>query len=136
MPQPPRPDTLNLFKVTRLHRLPNLTTVVTENRKSNAPMVLGFQGKSQMEALHSQVMEAMLSQPATKIFLKTSEPHASEWILKAIGEIEIDRFRESRTVGKFPRNSENQSLDTLQSRRSIGGLSHIFACFKRREQRG
>ena len=56
-----------------------------------------------MEALYGHVAEAMLSQPATKIFLKTSEPHASEWISKAIGEIEIERFRESRTMGKFPR---------------------------------
>jgi hypothetical protein len=74
-------------------------------------MVLGFQGKGQVEALYGHVAEAMLSQPATKIFLKTSEPHASEWISKAIGEIEIERFRESRTVGKFPRNSENESRD-------------------------
>ena len=91
--------------------LPQLTTAVTENRKSNNPMVLGFQGKAQVEALYGHVAEAMLSQPATKIFLKTSEPHASEWISKAIGEIEIERFRESRTRGQFPRNSENEQRD-------------------------
>ena len=75
-------------------------------------MVLGFQGKAQVEALYGHVAEAMLSQPATKIFLKTSEPHASEWISKAIGEIEIERFRETRTHGPVPAaNSESEQRD-------------------------
>jgi Type IV secretion-system coupling protein DNA-binding domain len=100
-----------LDELASLQRLPQLTTAVTENRKSNNPMVLGFQGKSQVEALYGHVAEAMLSQPATKIFLKTSEPHASEWISKAIGEIEVERFRESRTRGRFPRNMENEQRD-------------------------
>lgn len=54
-------------------------------------MVLGFQGKAQVEALYvyGHDAEAMLSQPATKIFLKTSEPRAPEWISKAIGEVEM-----------------------------------------------
>jgi type IV secretory pathway TraG/TraD family ATPase VirD4 len=72
-----------LDELASLQRLPQLTTAVTENRKSNNPMVLGFQGKAQVEALYGHVAEAMLSQPATKIFLKTSEPNASEWISKA-----------------------------------------------------
>ena len=66
-----------LDELASLQRLPQLTTAVTENRKSNNPMVLGFQGKAQVEALYGHVSEAMLSQPATRIFLKTSEPGAS-----------------------------------------------------------
>ena len=95
-----------LDELASLQRLPQLTTAVTENRKSNNPMVLGFQGKAQVEALYGHVAEAMLSQPATKIFLKTSEPHASEWISKAIGEVEIERFRETRTHGQVPGGPE------------------------------
>jgi hypothetical protein len=40
-----------LDELASLQRLPQLTTAVTENRKSNNPMVLGFQGKAQVEAL-------------------------------------------------------------------------------------
>jgi Type IV secretion-system coupling protein DNA-binding domain len=123
-----------LDELASLQRLPQLTTAVTENRKSNNPMVLGFQGKAQVEALYGHVAEAMLSQPATKIFLKTSEPHASEWISKAIGEIEIERFRESRTVGKFPRNSENQSRDItrepLVMASEVAGLDPLHGYLK------
>jgi hypothetical protein len=41
----------------------------------------------------------MLSQPATKIFFKTSEPRAAKWISEAIGEIEVERLKESRNLG-------------------------------------
>ncbi len=105
---------------------------MTENRKSNNPMVLGFQGKAQVEALYGHVAEAMLSQPATKIFLKTSEPHASEWISKAIGEIEVERFRESRTQGRVPRagvraSSERSRASRWSWRRRWAGLIHCTA---------
>jgi len=123
-----------LDELASLQRLPQLTTAVTENRKSDNPMVLGFQGKAQVEALYGHVAEAMLSQPATKIFLKTSEPNASEWISKAIGEVEIERFRESRTVGKFPRNSENESRDItrepLVMASEVGGLDPLHGYLK------
>ena len=56
----------------------------------------------------------MLSQPATKAFLRTSEPRAAEWISKALGEIEFERLRESVNQDKlfvgYKRKSHN-SLD-------------------------
>ena len=69
-----------LDELATLQRLPQLHTAITENRKSNNPVVLGFQGRSQLEMLYGHEAEAMLSQPATKIFLRTSEPHAAKWI--------------------------------------------------------
>jgi len=61
--------------------------------------VLGFQGRSQMEKRYGQDAEAMLSQPATKVFFRTSEPRAAKWISEAIGEIEVERLKESRSMG-------------------------------------
>ena len=78
-----------------LQRLPQLHTAITENRKSQNPVILGFQGRSQMEARYGEDAEAMLSQPATKIFLRTTEPKAAKWVSEAIGEIEIERIRET-----------------------------------------
>lgn len=125
-----------LDELASLQRLPQLTTAVTENRKSNNPMVLGFQGKAQVEALYGHVAEAMLSQPATKIFLKTSEPHASEWISKAIGEVEVERFRESRTLGRFPvspgRDSESRDItrEPLVMASEVAGLDPLHGYLK------
>jgi type IV secretory pathway TraG/TraD family ATPase VirD4 len=90
-----------LDELASLQRLPQLHTAITENRKSNNPVVLGFQGRSQLETRYGHDAEAMLSQPATKIFMRTTEPHAAKWIADTIGEIEIERLRESRSNGKW-----------------------------------
>jgi hypothetical protein len=125
-----------LDELASLQRLPQLTTAITENRKSNNPMVLGFQGKAQLETLYGHIAEVMLSQPATKIFLKTSEPNAAEWISKAIGEVEIERFRETRARGQFPRgrNSESEQRDVrneaLVMPSEISGLDPLHGYLK------
>ena len=119
-----------LDELATLQRLPQLTTAITESRKSNNPMVLGFQGKAQVEALYGHIAEAMLSQPATKIFFKTSEPHASEWISKSIGEVEVERFRESGR-GECSRSSARTSNGRLRAsrwswRRRSAGLNRCM----------
>ena len=88
-----------LDELASLNKLPQLHTAVTENRKYGNPVVLGFQGRSQMEKRYGQDAEAMLSQPATKVFFRTSEPRAAKWISDAIGEIEVERLKESRSMG-------------------------------------
>jgi type IV secretory pathway TraG/TraD family ATPase VirD4 len=97
-------------------------------------MVLGFQGKAQVESLYGHVAEAMLSQPATKIFLKTSEPHAAEWISKAIGEVEVERFRESHTKGIFPGGRETEQRDNpierLVMASEVAGLDPLHGYLK------
>ena len=88
-----------LDELASLNKLPQLHSAVTENRKYGNPVVLGFQGRSQLEKRYGQDAETMLSQPATKVFLKTSEPRAAKWISDAIGEIEVERLKESRSMG-------------------------------------
>ena len=109
-----RPVWFILDELQSLHALPQLHTVITESRKAGNPVVLGFQGRSQLEDLYGRKAEAMLSQPATKIFLRTDEANSAKWISQTIGEMEIERLRESRVEGHFPsrhRNSRNYQLD-------------------------
>jgi type IV secretory pathway TraG/TraD family ATPase VirD4 len=96
-------------ELASLQRLPQLHTAITENRKSQNPVILGFQGRSQMEARYGEDAEAMLSQPATKIFLRTTEPRAAKWVSEAIGEVEIERLRETHYDGS--RTGHNFALD-------------------------
>jgi type IV secretory pathway TraG/TraD family ATPase VirD4 len=96
-------------ELASLQRLPQLHTAITENRKSQNPVILGFQGRSQMEARYGEDAEAMLSQPATKIFLRTTEPRAAKWVSEAIGEVEIERLRETHYDGS--RAGKNFALD-------------------------
>lgn len=100
-----------LDELATLQRLPQLQTAITENHKSNNPIVLGFQGRSQLEDRYGQDAEAMLSQPLTKIFLRTGEPKAAEWISRTLGKVEIERSRESRSNGQFGHSRKTTSYD-------------------------
>ncbi|HKV77339.1 MAG TPA: type IV secretion system DNA-binding domain-containing protein, partial [Candidatus Sulfotelmatobacter sp.] len=126
-----------LDELASLQRLPQLHTAITENRKSNSPIVLGFQGRSQLETRYGHEAEAMLSQPATKIFLRTSEPRAAEWISKTIGEVEIERLRESRSSGQIGRQRNTKSynverqVEPLVMASEITGLADLHGYLKK-----
>ena len=107
--QQQKPVWFVIDELASLQRLPQLNTAITENRKSQNPVILGFQGRSQMEARYGDDAEAMLSQPATKIFLRTTEPRAAKWVSDAIGEVEIERLRETHYEGT--RTGKNFALD-------------------------
>jgi hypothetical protein len=121
-----------LDELASLQRLPQLHTAITENRKSKNPLVLGFQGKAQLEVIYGHMAEVMLSQPATKIFLKTTEPKAAEWVSNAIGKIEIERMKETHYDGT--RSGKNFTLDRqtepLVMDSEIAGLADKHAFLK------
>jgi len=96
-------------ELASLQKLPQLHTAITESRKSQNPLVLGFQGKAQLEDIYGKLAEVMLSQPATKIFLKTTEPKAADWISDTIGKVEIERVRETQFDGT--RRGHNFTVD-------------------------
>jgi len=97
----PKPVWFVLEELASLNKLPQLHTAVTENRKYGNPVVVGFQGWNLLEKRYGQDAEAILSQPATKLFFKTTEPRAAKWISDGIGEIEVERLKESRSMRMF-----------------------------------
>jgi type IV secretory pathway TraG/TraD family ATPase VirD4 len=121
-----------LDELASLQRLPQLHTAITENRKSKNPLVLGFQGKAQLEVIYGHMAEVMLSQPATKIFLKTTEPKAAEWVSSALGKVEIERVR--RTLYDGNRNGHNftieRQVEPLVLDSEISGLPDRHAFLK------
>jgi hypothetical protein len=127
-----RPVWFVLDELASLQRLPQLHTAITENRKSKNPLVLGFQGKAQLEYIYGHMAEVMLSQPATKIFLRTTEPKAAEWVSNAIGKVEIERMKETHFDGS--RAGRNFSLDRqvepLVMDSEIAGLEDKHAFLK------
>lgn len=119
-------------ELASLQKLPQLHTALTENRKSENPVVLGFQGRSQLETRYGHDAEAMLSQPATKIFLRTDEPRAAKWISDNIGEVEIERLKETHYDGS--RSGKNFMLERLKEPlvmpSEIQGLADLSAFLK------
>jgi type IV secretory pathway TraG/TraD family ATPase VirD4 len=77
----------------------------------------------------------MLSQPATKIYLHTSEPRAAKWISDTIGEVEMERVKE--TVNTHPlKLTKSRSYQTerrtepLVLPSEISGLQRLNALLK------
>ena len=123
---------LCLDELASLQRLPQLHTAITENRKSKNPLVLGFQGKAQLEMIYGHLAEVMLSQPTTKIFLRTTEPKAAEWVSNAIGKIEIERLRETHSTGLRAGNNftVERQVEPLVLDSEISGLPDRHAFLK------
>jgi type IV secretory pathway TraG/TraD family ATPase VirD4 len=119
-------------ELASLQKLPQLHTAITENRKSRNPVVLGFQGKAQLEYLYGHLAEVMLSQPATSVWLTTKEPNAGEWVSKFIGKVEIERLRETHFDGT--RSGRNFMLDRqvepLVMESEVSGLADLHAYMK------
>jgi hypothetical protein len=141
-PQPgQKPVWFVIDELTSLQKLPQLHTAITENRKSRNPLILGFQGKAQLEVIYGHLAEVMLSQPATKIFMKTAGPKADEWISEAIGKVEIERLKETkfdgtrsghnftveRQVESFVMGSEITGLDDRHAYLKLGNSVARFA---------
>jgi len=121
-----------LDELASLQRLPQFHTAITQGRKSKNPLVLGFQGKAQLEYIYGHLAEVMLSQPATNIWLKTKEPKAGQWVSEFIGKVEIERMRETHFDGS--RSGRNFSLDRqeepLVMESEISGLEDLHAYMK------
>jgi type IV secretory pathway TraG/TraD family ATPase VirD4 len=124
-----------LDELASLQRLPQLHTALTENRKSGNPVVIGFQGRSQLEVRYGHEAESMLSQPATKIFLHTSEPRAAKWISDTIGEVEMERVKETvntqpLTIAKSKSYQNERRTEPLVLPSEISGLQRLHALLK------
>ena len=119
-------------ELASLQKLPQLHTAITENRKSRNPVVLGFQGKAQLEFLYGHLAEVMLSQPATSVWLTTKEPNAGEWVSKFIGKVEIERLRETHFDGtRAGRNfTLDRQIEPLVMESEISGLADLHAYMK------
>lgn len=129
-----------LDELSSLQRLPQLPTAITEGRKSNICLVIGFQGRSQLESLYGHQAEAMLSQPMTKVFLRTSEPHSAEWVSRSIGEVEVARLEETHSqsvpafMGRHGKSSRLQrNMEPLVMASIIEGLHNLTGYVKSRD---
>jgi len=119
-------------ELASLQRLPQFHTALTKGRKSNNPIIFGYQGKAQLEVIYGHLAEVMLSQPSTKFVLKTAEPKAAKWASELVGEVEIERVRETVTDGKRAGKSfmMDRQIEPLVMSSEIAGLSDLHSFVK------
>jgi type IV secretory pathway TraG/TraD family ATPase VirD4 len=111
-----------LDELASLPRIEQLVHALCEARKASATIVVSLQGKAQQDVKYGRIAQAMVSMAATKILMGTSEPEAARWISDAIGEVEIERYRESRTknYGSGARNSDGFQCEIAREPLVIG----------------
>jgi type IV secretory pathway TraG/TraD family ATPase VirD4 len=121
--QGPRPDLkpirLILDELPTLQMLPQLQAAMTESRKTGLSIVIGFQGRSQIKALYGEESETIFSAPFTKILLRTSEPEAADWSSKIVGEIEIERPKETRPAHAFGKHRQHSFTSEVKTERLV-----------------
>lgn len=115
-----------------LHKLPVLHTALTQSRKWGNPIVLGFQNPAQIEAHYGKEASVMLSQPGSKMYFRVSEPPSAKWISEAIGEVEIERLKESRYDGTRRGRSLalDRQIEPLVMASEIEGLPDLHGYLK------
>ena len=124
---------LVIDELASLQRLPQFHSALTKGRKSNNPIIFGYQGKSQLEVIWGHLAEVLLSQPSTKFVLKTAEPKAAKWASELLGEVEIERVRETVADGRRAGKSFtlDRQIEPLVMSSEIEGLAdlHTFVKF-------
>jgi hypothetical protein len=123
---------LVIDELASLQRLPQFHTALTKGRKSDNPIVFGYQGKAQLETIYGHLAEVMLSQPTTKFILRTAEPNAAKWAAEMIGEVEIERVRETVADGKRQGKSFtlDRQIEPLVMKSEIEGLPDLHTFVK------
>ncbi len=105
-----------LDELATLQRLPQLETALTQNRKANSSILVGLQGKAQLETIYGHLSETLLAMPWTALFFKTTEPDAAEWISRYLGVQEIERWRPSQTSGESGLGHRRESKTDAEER--------------------
>ena len=127
-----------LDELASLNALPQLHTALTKQRKSDNPIVLGFQGMSQLDALYGKKAETILSQAFTNIVLRTREPRAAKHLSELIGKAQLERIRESKPARWFQRRHRTYStervVDPVVMESEIQGLEDLTGYFVQQDK--
>jgi type IV secretory pathway TraG/TraD family ATPase VirD4 len=87
-----------------LGRINSLYDAVEKGRKYNFACVLGFTSHKKMEQIYGEkLMSSLLSSLSTKLCYRYSDPSASEWVSKLLGEEEVIEGRTS--IGRHKESS-------------------------------
>lgn len=104
---------LVLDEVQELQRLPQLPKALTRQRKSDNPIVVGFQGMAQIDANYGKQAETMLSQPFYNFMLRTQESRASKHLSDRIGSVQLERVKESKPAFFFNRRHRTYTTERV-----------------------
>ena len=106
-PQQTRRVWVVLDELDTLNTLPKLTEGMTMMRSTGNTLVLGTQNTAQLEDRYGRQADTIFSQAGTKMIFAVSEPKTAKSLQDLFGEVEIRRYRESRTGSIFGKHDRN-----------------------------
>jgi hypothetical protein len=113
-PGHPQKTWIVLDELGSLQHLPRLESGLTRCRKANVSMVLGLQGKAQIDNLYGPVAETMMSQPAVKVFMRSNHADVAEWVSRNIGKRYMERYRTAETSSSSTQKSVTEQMQPDQ----------------------
>lgn len=127
-----------LDELASLNALPQLHSALTKQRKSDNPIVLGFQGMSQLDAIYGKKAETILSQAYTNFILRTREPRAAKHLSELMGKAQLERTRESKSSellrGRNGSYSSERVIDPVVMESEIQGLEDLHGYFVQQDK--
>jgi hypothetical protein len=137
-PQKERRVWIVLDELDSIGILSKLHEGMTQLRSFGHPMVLGIHSPEQLHAKYGSLSETIFSQAFTQMIFATSGDKSSKTLQDMIGEVEIRRFRESRTASLFGGKDRNNFSGPEDVRKplvmasEIQGLPDLMAYFLQR----
>lgn len=114
-------------EVHSLGHLSMLSTFIVESRKYGVKPVFGTQSRYQFEQHYGKEALTMLAAPHLKIYMRSNESQAAQWVAENIGEEERERPRVGTTANVHPRGRDSVNYSTVVERRSVVSKEQIMA---------
>jgi hypothetical protein len=119
-----------LDEAQSLQRLPQLIVLLAELRKFGLTPTIAFQGRSQMQAIWGDNIEAITGMPMTKFFCRTQNEAAAEWVERMIGKVRLLEVKESRPIHRIRNMSggtytEQETVKPLVSAAAIQNVPNL-----------
>ncbi len=99
----PGPGAFILDEVAQMQKLPKLETAMSLQRSAGNPIVLCFQDIAQLEAHYGKLSQSIASNAYTHIVMRTAEDQSAKHASGVLGQMEIERVRESKPASIFHR---------------------------------
>jgi hypothetical protein len=99
-----------LDELASLRFLPQLHAAITMGRRSAIRLILGMQHKDQLRRHYGDDIDAILSMPDLRVYLRAGDYSAAEWASQNIGEAEVERIATSWSSHE---NAETHRSETL-----------------------
>jgi len=108
-------------ELASLQRLPQLHTAITENRKSQNPIILAFKDAAKCKARYGEDAEANALAASDEIFLRTTD-HGLRMGQRSYREIEIERLARTHYDGSRPGPQLRARPADRAARSAFGGF--------------